>query len=48
MLAQAAREAVDASIRGGVPDQEGRGPGQPALIPDLEVGGPTCGGGIGT
>jgi len=33
---------------GGVQGQVGKGPGQPALVPDLEVGGPACGRGAGT
>ena len=37
-----------AAIPERVQDQVGWGPGQPVLIPDLEVGGPTCGTGVGT
>jgi len=33
-------------IPGGVPDQVGWGPGQPGLMPDLEVGGPACSRGL--
>jgi len=33
------REVVDAPS----PDQLGWSPGQPDLVPDLEVGGPACG-----
>lgn len=31
-----------------VQDRVGGGPGQPGLIPDLEVSGPACGKGVGT
>ena len=34
-------------IPGGAQGQAGRGPGQPGLVPDLEVGGPVCGRGVG-
>ena len=41
-------EAVDApSIPGGVQGQVGWGPGQPGLLPDLDVGGPACSGEVG-
>ena len=33
---------------GSIQGQVGWGPGQPALLPDLEVGGPACGWGVGT
>jgi len=40
---------VDAlDVPGGVQDQVGSGPGQSALVPDLEVGGPACGKGFRT
>ena len=42
------REVVGCSILGGVQDQVGWGPGQPGLVPGLEVGGPACGRGAGT
>ena len=49
VLEQLPREAVDApSIPGGVEGQVGWGPGQPGLEPDLEIGGPACGGRVGT
>jgi len=39
---------VDApSIPGGVQGQVGWGPGQPGLLPDLDVGGPACSGEVG-
>jgi len=31
-----------------VQDQAGWGPGQPAVVLDLEVGGPACSRGVGT
>ena len=34
------------SITGNVQDQVGWGPGQPGLVPDLEIGGPACGRGL--
>ena len=44
VLEQLPREAVDAlSIPGGVQGQVGWGPGQPGLVPDLEVGSLACG-----
>ena len=44
MLEQLPREAVDApSISGGVQGQVGWGSGQPGLVLNVEVGGPTCG-----
>jgi len=36
------------SVPGGVLEQAGWIPRQSGLIPDLEVGGPTCGRGVGT
>ena len=47
VLAQAA-QGRGCPIPGGVQGQVGWGPGQPALVPDLEVGGPVCGRGAGT
>ena len=41
MLAQAAQRGCRCSVPGGVQDQVGWGPGQPGLVPDLEVGVPT-------
>jgi len=38
----------DEHLPGGVQDQVGWGPRQPSLVPDLEIGGPTCGRGVGT
>ena len=35
-------------IPGRVQDQIGLRPGHPVLAPDLEVGGPACGRGVGT
>ena len=48
VLAQAAQGGCGCSIPGGVQDQVGWGPGQPGLVPDLEVGGSACGRGVGT
>jgi len=48
MLKQAARECCGCFVPGGVQDQVGWGPGQPGLVPHLEVGGPACGRGVGT
>ena len=45
MLEQAAQRG---SIPAGVQDQAGWCPGQPGLVPDLKIGGPACGWGIGT
>ena len=48
VLEQLPREAVDApSIPGGVQGQVGWGPGQPGLLLDTGIGGPTCSGGVG-
>ena len=33
---------------GGVLDWAGWGPGQPGLVPDMGIGGPACGRGVGT
>jgi len=48
VLEQAAQKGCGSPIPGGVQDQDGWSPGQPGLVPDLEVGGPACGGGFGT
>ena len=47
-LAQAAQRAYGCPITGGVQDQVGCDPGQPGLVPDLEVGGPACSREVGT
>ena len=47
MLAQAAQRGCGCPVPGGVQGQVGRGPGQPGLVPDLEVGGPAYGRGGG-
>ena len=39
-------EAVDAPVPEGVQGQIEWGPGQPGLVPDLEVSGPACGRGL--
>ena len=46
--AQAAQRGCGCSVPGGVQGQVGWGPGQPALVPDLEVGGPAYSTGVGT
>ena len=46
MLEQAVQRAYGCPIPGGVQDQVGWGPEQPALVPDLQVGGPACGMGL--
>ena len=48
VLEQAAQRDCGCPIPGGLKDQVRWGPGQPGLVPDLEVGGPVCGSGIGT
>ena len=48
VLAQAAQRGFGCPIPEGVQGQFGWGTGQPGLVPDLEVGGPACGGGVGT
>ena len=45
VLEQAAQRGCRCSVPGGVQDHIGWGSGQPDLVPDLEVGGPACGGG---
>ena len=47
MLAQAAQRGCGCSILGGIYVQVGWGPGQPDLVPTLEVCGPACGRGVG-
>ena len=48
VLEQAAQSGCGYSIPGGVQGQAGWGPGQPALVPDLEVSWPACGREVGT
>ena len=48
VLAQAAQRGFGCPIPEGVQDRFGWGTGQPGLVPDLEVGGPACGRGVGT
>jgi len=48
VLEQAAQRGCGYSVPGGVQGQVGWGPGQPDLVPDLEVGGPLCDRGTGT
>jgi len=38
-----AQRGCECPIPGGVQDQAGWGPGQPGVVPDLEVGVPACG-----
>ena len=45
MLERAALRGCGCSVPGGVQGQVGRGPGQPGLVLNVEVGGPACGGG---
>ena len=47
MLEQAALKDSGFFVSGGVPDQVGWDPGQPGLVPDLEVGVPSWGGAVG-
>ena len=44
MLEQAAQKDCGCPIPGGVQGQAGWDSGQPALVLDMEVGGPACGG----
>ena len=46
MLEQAAQRSCGCLVPGGVQGQVGWGPGQPALVLNVEVGGPACGGGL--
>ena len=39
---QAAQTCWGYSVPGGVQDQDGLGPGQPGLVPDVEVGSLAC------
>jgi len=48
VLEQAAQRGCGYPVPGGVQGQVGWDPGQPGLVPDLEVGGPACGRGVGT
>ena len=48
VLEQATWRGCGCAILGGVQDQVGCGPGQPGLVPDLEVGSPVSGRGVGT
>ena len=48
LLEQAAQRGCGCSASKGVQDQVGWGPGQPGLVPDLEVGGPASGRRLGT
>ena len=43
-----AQRGCGCPIPGGVQDQAGWDPGQPGVVPDLEVCGPACDGGAGT
>jgi len=45
-MEQAAQRGCGCSVPGGVQGQVGWGPGQPGLVPDLEVGGSACGRGL--
>jgi len=45
VLEQAAQRSCGCLVPGGVQGQVGWGPGQPALVLNVEVGGPACGGG---
>jgi len=45
VLAQAAQRGCGHSVPGGVQGQAGWGPGPPGPVPEMEVGGPACGGG---
>ena len=42
MLAQAAQRGCGCPVPGGVQGQVGCGPGQPALVLNVEVDGPAC------
>ena len=48
VLEQAAQRSCGCSMHGVVQDQFGWGPGQPGLVPDVEVGDPSCGRGVET
>jgi len=47
VLAQAAQRGCGCFVPRGVQGQVGLGPGQPCLVPDMEVGGPDYGRGVG-
>ena len=47
MLEQAAQRGCGCPVSGVVQGQVGWGPGQPGLVFSVEVGGPSCGGGVG-
>ena len=46
MLEQAVQSGCGCPVPGGVQGQAGWGPGQPGLVFDMEVGGPTCSRGL--
>jgi len=48
VLEQAAQRGCECSVPRGIQDHVEWGPGQPDLVPELEVGGPACGRGLGT
>ena len=48
MLVKAAQSGCGCPIPGGIQGQVGWGPGQPALVLHVDVGGPVCGRGAGT
>ena len=43
---QVSQQSCGCSVPGGVQDQVGWDPGQPGLVPDLEIGGPAVAGGL--
>ena len=47
VLAQATQRSCGCSVPGGVQGQVGWGSGQPALVLNVEVGGPACDRGVG-
>jgi len=48
VLEQASQKGRGCSFPGDAQDHVGWGPGQYGLVPDLEVGDPACGRGVGT
>jgi len=46
VLEQAAQRVCGCPLSGGAQGQVGWGPGQPGLVPDLQVGDPACGRGL--
>ena len=48
VLKQAVQRGCGCPIPGAIKDQVEWSPGQPGLVPNLEVGGPACGRGVGT